>query len=210
MLSQRRSKGTIQECRRLTEPVQRVPQEYFARENTAAHLVHPFIVECHKRRDFFSTSSQLAGLDAVPEKGVFEDVLTVALLCSKANELPSLAHDRSRRRRQFIGLLVVYQDSGAEEIADRRQRETEPETDEVLGVDHGNGAGQGASIDEHVEVDVDTRCGGSGINNLLLAVLPGAHIRLLVLVLFCDERRDVGLETASTDAHDNKASGKDT
>lgn len=80
----------------------------------------------------------------------------------------------------------------------------------MLGVDHGNGASQRAGINEHVEVDVDTRCGGSGINNLLLAVLSGAHIRLLVLVLFCDERRDVGLETTSTDAHDNKASGKDT
>lgn len=77
-------------------------------------------------------------------------------------------------------------------------------------VNHCKGASEGASVDEQVEVDVDTRCRGSGIHDLLLAVFPGAHIRFLVLVLFGDEGRDVGFETTSTNSHNNEADSKDT
>lgn len=47
------------------------------------------------------------------------------------------------------------------------------------------------------------------VNNLLLAVLPDTNVRLLVLVLLGDERRDVRLETTGTNTHDDETNGED-
>ena len=42
------------------------------------------------------------------------------------------------------------------------------------------------------------------------ANLPGAHVRFLVLILFGNEGRDVGLEASGTDTHNDKTNGEDT
>lgn len=194
----------------LTEPVQGVPQENLAGKNTTAHLIDPRIVEGHESRKGLTTSTHLARLDAVPEKRVLEDVLAVTPLRRVADELPCLAHDRAGRGCQLVCLLEPEENDRAEEVADGGQGEAQPKANEVLRVDHGERTSEGTSVDEKVEVNVDARCGSSGINDFLLSVLPGANIRLLMFVLFGDEGRDVRLETAGTDPHNDETNGENT
>ena len=56
---------------------------------------------------------------------------------------------------------------------------------------------------------IDTSCGGSWIDDYFGAILLDADIGLLIFVLFGDERRNVALETASANPHDDKADGED-
>jgi hypothetical protein len=60
-----------------------------------------------------------------------------------------------------------------------------------LGVDHGKGSGQTTAVDQEIEVNVDTRGGSRGVNNLLASVLLDSDVCLLVLVLLGDEGRNV-------------------
>lgn len=79
----------------------------------------------------------------------------------------------------------------------------------TLGVDHSEGSRERSTVDQKVEVDVDASRSSSRVDNLLDAVLPDADIRLLVLVLLGDKRRNVRLETASSDTHDDETNGED-
>jgi hypothetical protein len=58
---------------------------------------------------------------------------------------------------------------------------------------------QCTDIDEQVEVHVNFCCGQCGIDNNSFAALGGCDEELEALVLFCDQRRNVGFETTSAD-----------
>lgn len=61
--------------------------------------------------------------------------------------------------------------------------------------------------DWHVLTDAGSS--GRRVNNLLLAVLADANVRLLVLVLLSDKRRNVRLETTGTNTHNDETDGED-
>ena len=72
-----------------------------------------------------------------------------------------------------------------------------------LGVHHRDLADQRTDVDEEVEVHVDLLRGHDGVDDDTLARLRVADEQLVALVLLSDERRDVRLETASTDTHND-------
>jgi hypothetical protein len=55
----------------------------------------------------------------------------------------------------------------------------------------------------------NARSSGRRVDNLFLAILTDANVRLLVFVLLGDERRNVRLETTSTNTHDDETDGED-
>jgi hypothetical protein len=114
------------------EPVERVPQEHFACEDTALYFVDPGVVEGHPGRDHFATGTKCAGLDPIPETIILEGVLPWRLLDTETNELEGFPHDRSGGWRQLVVLLHRDKDDGAEQVANSWECVGEPEADEVL------------------------------------------------------------------------------
>lgn len=84
-----------------------------------------------------------------------------------------------------------------------------PESNEMLTVDHGNGTTDRTTVDQEVEVDVDTCSSGSRIDNLLLSTLCDTDVRLLVFILLSNKWRDVRLETTGSDTHDHETNTED-
>lgn len=169
------------------EPVEGVPEENLAGDDTTLDLVDPGIVKGHPGGNDFAASTDAAGLDALPKVGVLEGVLLGAGFESKADQLGGAAHDGSGGRGQLVVSLEENEERGAEQVADGRERVGEPETDEVLRVHHGDGTGEGTAVDQEVKVDVDAGCGGGRIDDFFGPVLPDTDVSLLVLVLLSDE-----------------------
>lgn len=104
------------------QPVERVPEEDLAGNDTALDLVDPGVVKGHPGGDNFAASTDLAGLDALPEVLVLEAVLLVALLEGEADELGGAAHDRSGGRRKLVVTLEEDQESRAKQVTDGGER----------------------------------------------------------------------------------------
>jgi hypothetical protein len=130
------------------EPVQRVPEEDLAGENTTADFVNPGIVKCHESRESLATCAHGTRFNTVPETLILQEILTGALLASKSNKLPRLAHNRAGGGRKLVSLLEVEEDGGAKNVTDGRESETQPEADEVLRVHHSQGSSERSSVDE--------------------------------------------------------------
>lgn len=80
----------------------------------------------------------------------------------------------------------------------------------MLAVNHCNGTADGAAVDEEVKVYVNPgRCCGR-VDNLLLSVFPHAYVGLLIFVLLGNQGRDVTLEAASAETHDDETDSEDT
>ena len=79
----------------------------------------------------------------------------------------------------------------------------------MLGVNHGERSSERTTVDEHVEVDVDSCCGNRRVDDFFLSALGHAHISLGVFVLLGNERRNVGLEAPGSNTHDDQTDGKD-
>lgn len=94
-----------------------------------------------------------------------------------------------------------------EDEEDRRQEVREPEADVLLRVDHGDLACQGTDVDEEVVPHVDAGDGDARVddNPFTTGLGPEESLRMAVLVLFGDKRRDAGLEEANTAAEQDQA-----
>lgn len=73
----------------------------------------------------------------------------------------------------------------------------------LLRVHHGDLADERADVDEQVEVHVDAGGRHDGVEDDALAGLGVADEELRTLVLLRDEGRDVRLEAARAEAHDD-------
>lgn len=89
-------------------------------------------------------------------------------LLSKEKRPQSRSQNRARRGLIAISTLSPPHDQGAQRQHAGRQREAQPETDILLGVDHGDLADQSANVDEHVEPVVNPVDGDGRIDNDLL------------------------------------------
>ena len=91
---------------------------------------------------------------------------------------------------------------GAE--ADGGDEVREVETDVTLRIRHSELSSQGADVDEEIEPVVDSGCGDSRVDNDAFSTLQGPDLHSLAGDLLSHERRDVGLETSGSDAHDDQ------
>lgn len=108
----------------------------------------------------------------------------------------------------MIVLLECEQDDWRECEDNGWKEEGQVETNVMLGVNHGQRSTERSHVDQKVEVDVDTGRGCGGVDNLLLSLLVGSDIWLVITVLFCDQRRDVGLESTCSKTHNDKSNGE--
>ena len=115
---------------------------------------------------------------------------------------------RPRRLNKVILVAAEEEHERAPEEHDGRQQVRQPEADVALGVDHADLAREGASVDHQVEVQVDARDGGGGIDDDALAGLQGLNVGSILAVLLGDQGGDVGLETTRAHAHDDQTNGE--
>ena len=78
----------------------------------------------------------------------------------------------------------------------------------LLRVRHRNLSDQSADVREQVEVHVDARRRHDGVYDDALARLGVADEQLRLLVLLCDQRRYVGLQSSGTETHDDNCDDK--
>ena len=95
---------------------------------------------------------------------------------------------------------------GAE--ADGGDEVREVETDVTLRIRHSELPSQGTDVDEKVEPVVDSGRGDSRVDNDAFSTLQGPDLHPLAGDLLSHERRDVGLETSGTDAHDDQTNNE--
>jgi hypothetical protein len=93
---------------------------------------------------------------------------------------------------KLVARSAQEENGRAEAEHDGGKKVGEPETDVALGVNHTDLASQGAHIDHQVEVQIDARDCGSGVDNDALAVGLHSNIRFLVSILLCDQGRNIG------------------
>lgn len=113
----------------------------------------------------------------------------------------------AKRAAGRLGLVVLVaaseQNGRAAEEEKGWQGEGEPETNVFFGVDHADRTEQTTDVDHHVEVKVDAGDGDGRVHDDALALLRRGDVHLGLSVLFSDQRRNVGLETTSSDTHHN-------
>ena len=130
-----------------------------------------------------------------------------AALHGKSPELESFC--KYRPSGWSLSVLFPHQEhhERAAKEQERWQNECQPVSYVLLGIYHANLADQSADIDHEIEVHVYTRYRHSWIDNGPLAILLGFDVLagMLRLVLFGNERGDVGFEAANPDTEYDKA-----
>lgn len=123
-------------------------------------------------------------------------------------DLDRFGEDGTGGRSADVLVAAVEHDGRAEQEHDGREKVSKPETDVLLGEDHGNLSENGTNVDEHVEIHVDGGDCESRILDNTLTGREGLDGEPGLLVLFGDQRRNVGLETTSSHTHNYKTDGE--
>ena len=118
-------------------------------------------------------------------------------------EAEGFAEDGALRRGALVHVAAEIHDGGAQHEGEGWDHVGQPEADVALGVGHADLADERADVDAQVEVHVDARGGDGRVDDDALALFVGDDAHGGVRELFGDEGRDVGLEAAGPDAHDD-------
>lgn len=190
----------------VSEPVDGEPEEHSASLETTLDFICPLIIKVHP----IGTNGLFAGLGIIPESGSVElpdglDGVDAPFALSAEAPITDGTGEHGACGGS-AGVLVASsnEDQGAEEEDDSWEGVGQPESNELLSVDHADLADQSSDVDEKVEVHVDPRCGMDGIDNNSLTRLEGDDKELGALVLFSNQWRDVGLEASSTETSNQK------
>lgn len=103
-----------------------------------------------------------------------------------------LGVDRAGRLDEVILVAAEEQHNRAAQVHDGGQEVRQPETDVFLRIHHADLAQDRANVDHHVEVQVDARDGGRGIDNHAVAVLESLDVGDFFAVLLGDQGRNIG------------------
>lgn len=103
-----------------------------------------------------------------------------------------------------VFVAAVPDNEWADAEKDGGQQVCEPESDELLSVNHANLANESANVNEEVEIMVNSALSDCWIVDDALAGGQLFHDHLLERDLLGDQGRDVGLERACADAHNDQ------
>lgn len=187
--------------------VERNPGEARASTETTGNLVDPSIIEFHPG---WLVGTEVAGLDILPESLILEvasglnRVDRPFALLRELQKLDGADEDGSCRRALVVLVTAEPEYNGAAAEENRGEQERAPETDVLLDEHHGNLASERTDVDEHVEVQEDTGESDVRVRDHALSCLRvNDHTRLGLLVLFGNQRRDVRLESTSSETENN-------
>lgn len=127
------------------------------------------------------------------------------LLGSSHNDSEGLGDNRAHRRSLDVVLVSKNQGSDGDKEKGKRKQVSSPEINVSLQVGGGNGR-QRSDVDAHVEDHENGLDGHVGVDNDSLAGLEGSDVKLGVGVLLGNQRRNVRLDTSSTQTNDNHGS----
>lgn len=199
----------------VSEPVQWQPEEDLASVESTGNLINPDIVEAGHPSG--SVAAESTRLDAVPEVLMLEVAVSLdgvrgyAALACESEKLSSVAQNRASWWGGDIELLAAHQDEGSGEEHKRWQRVTQPESNVLLGVDHANATDETTGVDHHVEVEEDSAVGDLRVNdNALAGLWQCQDLWASLLDLFSEKRRNVRLETTSSQSHDDEPNSETT
>lgn len=192
----------------VSQPVKGQPGEDFAGVETTSDLVDPCIVDASE--EFGGVVSQTAGLDSLPKVVALEvldrleRVCGPATLAGEAEGFEGFREDRLGWWLELVESLAADEDDGSNKEQERRQRISKPKSNVSLSVDHSNRSGERSEVDHQVEVQEDTRVRDLRIANHTLSALGDDDLWASLRNLFGKQRGDVGLETPSSDSHDDE------
>ena len=184
--------------------VERNPSKARAGTETTGDLVDPSIVESHPAG---LAVTKVGRLDVLPEVVVLEvlaggnGVERPFALGGETEQLPGFDENRASRWALVILALADPEDDGAHAEHDCGQQESTPEADVLLNVDHADLTSKGTDVDEHVEVQEDTRDGNVGVrNDAITGLLVDDDTRLCLAILLGNQRADISLESTGSEA----------
>ena len=216
--------------RRSPRTVNGEPEEHSARLEATLNLINPLVIERHPRRAALALPvARLRGFPEVRCVHILDEldrVQSPAALHRHTPDAESSRQNRALGRRVLVHVTAEEEHDWAEEEDNGGKGVREIEADilsrtaaelgfvllpikagiaHLLGIDHRDLTDQSTNVDEQIEVHVDSRRGHDGVDNDTLAGLGVADEELVTLILFCDKRGDVRLETASTETHNNNS-----
>lgn len=194
------------------KPKDRNPEEDRAGAETTSNFINPGVIEVVP---FWRGATQNGRLDSGPHATIVPVLVCLDRVDAKSTskclekKLESWAHDVTARGTEDVELLAEDEDRNGDDEHDGGDEVGEPETDVTLSVDHGDLTDKSTNVDEEVKPVVDTGDSDGGINNNTLgAASLDAH--LLLRNLLRNERGDIGLESSSSETHDNESENENT
>lgn len=188
------------------------PEEDRASGKSTSNLINPGVIKVVPAR---LVGAKRGRLDRVPHVAVVpvlpggDGVSGHATTESLEEKLESRAHDVAARGTEDVELLAEDQDGKGNDEHDGGDQVSQPETNVSLSVNHADLTDKRTNVDEEVEPVVDAGGGDSRVNNDASGA-TGLNTHLLLGNLLGNEGSNVGLESSSSETHDDETENEDT
>lgn len=175
------------------------PEKDTARAETTSNFINPGVVEVVPGRLVVAENRRP---DRLPHLAIVP-ILHVPRSERFCKELEGRSHDATARGSEDVVLLADDQDRESEQKEDGGNQVGQVESNVAFGIDHAELTGQSSDVDEQVKVVVDTGDSDGRVDDDALSISLD-NLELVGLKLLNNQRRDVGLEGASSETHYEK------
>jgi len=194
------------------KPEDRDPEEDRAGGETTGNFINPGVIEVVP---LWRSATENGRLDSGPHV-----TIVPVLVCpdrvdahstskSLEKKLESWAHDVTARGTEDVEFLAEDKYGEGNDEHDGGDQVGEPETNISLSVNHADLTNKSTDVDEEVEPVVNTSDSDGGVDNDTLSA-ASLNTHLLLGNLLGDKRGNVGLESSSSETHDDESKNEDT